>query len=333
MDVPSSIPGKIELAPSFRVLYQDFSESRGTKRRQPVIIGIVVGIVCIFILGAIFRAYFFYSSLRINLNSGRLLCSDVLMALPVFIPSGEILFSQHDESGSTLFLLNPKEHKKESIFHHDSANLFHVFSRDGVTLALTLNSYHAYQIATVTLQSSELSVLTFSNIKSRWPCFSGDGNRIVFQVTRNGRDEIWMMNCNGKKQHPLSWEGRHPDYSPTREEIVFESDVRGISNIFRGIVGEKEIENLTKATKIEDACFSPSFSPDGEWILFHKKGKGLWVMKRDGTKQKQIMTRNFATMMGRISPDGMHLAVCAGNIHSKGNLYLYTLPSPTFGSQ
>jgi Tol biopolymer transport system component len=151
-----------------------------------------------------------------------------------------------------------------------------------------------------------------------------DGSKIVFQRARNGKDEIWMMNSNGEKLNPLGWEGRRPDYSPTRDEIVFESDVRGISNIFRGTVGKKEIENLTKATKMENACFSPSFSPDGEWILFHRKRKGLWVMKRDGTKQRQILPENFATMMGRISPDGMYLAVCAGNELSKGNLYLYT---------
>jgi Tol biopolymer transport system component len=252
--------------------------------------------------------------------------------LPAFFPAGEILFSQDIEDGSALFLLDLKENKKKSIYC-DGMALFPALSRDGATIALTLKSSDTYQIATTPLQNMELSVLTFSNVSSKWPSFSMDGSKIVFQRTRSDKDEILIMNSNGEKQHPLGWEGRRPDYSPTRDEIIFELDVMGISNIFRGTIGEKEIENLTKVTKKEDACFSPSFSPDGDWVLFHRKNKGLWVMKSDGTKQNKILAENFATMMGRISPDGKYLAVCAGNGPSKGNLYLYTLSSPAFGSQ
>lgn len=111
--------------------------------------------------------------------------------------------------------------------------LFPALSRDGATIALTLKSSDTYQIATTPLQNMELSVLTFSDVYSKWPCFSMDGSKIVFQRTRNGKDEIWMMNSNGEKLNPLGWEGRRPDYSPTRDEIVFESDVMGISNIFQ----------------------------------------------------------------------------------------------------
>lgn len=102
---PLSKFGKIELAPSFRVVYP--------KRGQHVIVGIM-GVACILciILGAIFWTYFFHNPFRVNLDSGELLCSDVLMGLPVFFQSGEILFSQDIEDGSALFLLDLKENKK-----------------------------------------------------------------------------------------------------------------------------------------------------------------------------------------------------------------------------
>ncbi len=56
-------------------------------------------------------------------------------------------------------------------------------------------------------------------------------------------------------------------WSPDSETLVFGSDQAGLFHVFKiGVDGT----GLTQMTSGPDYNFSPSFSPDGEWISFHR---------------------------------------------------------------
>jgi TolB protein len=53
---------------------------------------------------------------------------------------------------------------------------------------------------------------------------------------------------------------------------------------------------------------SPSFSPDGRRIAYMRGGEGVWVMKADGTEQRQLTKRGHRDGTPAWSPDGKYIA-------------------------
>jgi Tol biopolymer transport system component len=91
-----------------------------------------------------------------------------------------------------------------------------------------------------------------------------------------------------------------PSISPDGRYIVFsclEPEKKGIWRM------DSEGGNLTQLTSSDD--FAPVFTPDGEWVVFHRSPNGIWKIRVSGGEGVQVTQRD--SIAPRISRDGRFL--------------------------
>jgi Tol biopolymer transport system component len=130
---------------------------------------------------------------------------------------------------------------------------------------------------------------------------------IVFESSRNGNEEIYVMNADGTGQTNLTRnaaDDRRPAWSPGWHKIVFESNRRGNGDIYVMNADGTGQANLT-INGADDG--EPVWSPDGRKIAFTSDRDGnseVYVMNADGSGQTRL-TNNPALDSGPVwSPDG-----------------------------
>jgi TolB protein len=145
------------------------------------------------------------------------------------------------------------------------------WSPDGTKIAFTshplsddpINPIHA-EIYTINPDGTGLTRLTFNDYEERGPSWSPDGSLVVF----------------------TAGVGTHPGLPGTKFEIC---------------VMNADGTNFVQLT--DNAVFdaTPTFSPDGEMIVFHRSPapQEMWIMNADGTGQMQLTfppgTNNLAS--------------------------------------
>ena len=134
-----------------------------------------------------------------------------------------------------------------------------------------------------------------------WPACGGDGSsfsgeptgRIVFISTRDGNEEIYVMNADGSGQTNLSNHERRDSeasWSPDGTLIAFKSSRGGPPNIF---VMKPDGTDVTQITDTLAVDGGPHWSPDGSRIAFYSfrgQARGLlWVMNADGSEPLPLL--------------------------------------------
>jgi len=126
--------------------------------------------------------------------------------------------------------------------------------------------------------------LTFDPADDVDPCWSSDGNKIVFSSNRDGDYEIFIMNCDGSNQIQLT----HNDVDD-RNPVIFEDKIF----FQRKLDGQWDIFVLNKRTATETRLtfdpaddVDPVISPDGRILFF--------VSNRDGNRE--IYSLDLKTM-------------------------------------
>ena len=134
------------------------------------------------------------------------------------------------------------------------------------------------------------------------PSWAPDGERFVYRgcdVTGN-RCGFWMALAF----EPKSWERginligpvivgdqiAHPDWSPTREEIVYQRNENGNWNLWLVNVDGNEDRRLTSTANLEGL---PAWSPDGNWVAYLTHDGRNWALRiisRDGTVDRPLFT-------------------------------------------
>lgn len=121
------------------------------------------------------------------------------------------------------------------------------------------------------------------------PAFSPNGGKIVFRRIVAGQSEIFIMNANGSNQTRLA-AGSFPSFSPNGLKIVFSSLRDGSSEIYSmNVDGTDQI----RLTDNRENNIYPSFSPDGQSIVFVRENAALgnsdiYSMNADGTNQIRL---------------------------------------------
>ncbi len=132
--------------------------------------------------------------------------------------------------------------------------------------------------------------------------------RLIYGSRASGNADIWLMNPDGSNQQQLTVETTvegQPTVSPDGRYVAFLSNRAGTYNIWRMDIDGTHAKQLTTGPWEN----SPSFTPDGKWVVFNgtvqEKPVILKVLAGGGAP---IQLTDKISLRPAVSPDGKMVA-------------------------
>jgi Tol biopolymer transport system component len=154
------------------------------------------------------------------------------------------------------------------------------------------------------------------------PFWSPDGQQIVFQSTRAGNQDIYVMDADGQNLHALTHDlvdETQPVWSPDGEQIAYHqasTEVYSINVMDANGSNQHTVANGT----------TPQWSPDSQQILYYASADGvtnLYTVNPDG-QNRTLVSRSEEPYFGNWSPDGTWINYFAYEDHQPLSLYATT---------
>ncbi|MGH7274873.1 MAG: Tol-Pal system beta propeller repeat protein TolB [Nitrospiria bacterium] len=188
----------------------------------------------------------------------------------------------------------------------------------------------------VTARRTKLVAFPGLNISPAW---SPGGDRIAFATTKDGNAEIYMadlpelraeggqsLKAEGVQAHRLTFslgDDLSPTWSPTGQQIAFNSDRGGTPQIYIMDAGGSNVRRLTFEGNYNT---SPAWSPKGDWIAYTCRRESylkLCLISPDGQSMLQVTDGPWSDEAPSWSPNGRYL-VFSSLRGGKSHLYLIT---------
>lgn len=153
------------------------------------------------------------------------------------------------------------------------------------------------------------------------PVWSPDGNYLYFSSNRGGSSNIWRVAIDedtgmvsGNPEAVTSMGANtsvlYLSFSRTGQlAYSAQADIRNLRRISfspaQGAVGK-----LVAVTEGSLQLWFPDVAPDGEWLTAYSMGqqRHIYVMRTDGTNQRDLTPDNYRHAWPRWSPDGQRIA-------------------------
>ncbi|MCG9131100.1 PD40 domain-containing protein [Candidatus Poribacteria bacterium] len=147
--------------------------------------------------------------------------------------------------------------------------------------------------------------------------------KIVFTSTRDGDDEIYIMNADGSQQKNLTLNGARdgsPVWSPTGEHIAFHSDRHGIRDIY---IMDADGKNVRKVLKDVAYREFPTWSPDGKKLAYHRAfSEAIYTADINERSEKHVVSSGRIAGFPAWSPDGSEIVFTYRFPHDVGRTVL-----------
>ena len=219
-------------------------------------------------------------------------------------------------------------------------------------IAFSSNRDGNYEIYVMNAEGKNLQNLTNNPAADHSPSWSPDGKRIVFMSARDGHVdanhgspifEIYVMDADGGNPQNLTNNPHYdmsPSWSPDGKQIAFTSDRDGRFN-WEIYVMDADGGNEQRLTNNPDddghpANRYPSWSPDGNRIVFSARREGhavhnldatyeIYVMDADGGNQQRLTNNRKSELYPSWSPDGNRIAFSADRKGDRVNFEIYVM--------
>ncbi|HKW11705.1 MAG TPA: hypothetical protein VJO33_15065, partial [Gemmatimonadaceae bacterium] len=225
-------------------------------------------------------------------------------AHPQFLTTGRIVFQSPrnyaDDRNVDLFLADATGAHLRRIVAGSSFNGVPIPSHDHRALLFqrgewnaAAKNFHWELLLTDTLGTSPRP-LTANPWSSQVPSWFPGDREMAFFANPDGREQLFVMNVETRAVRPLirsNANDQTPSVSPDGRFIAFVSDRNGSASrdLFLFTVETRVVRQLGPSGLV---LFSqPSWSPDGERLLFSGTGSGLdeiYLINRDGTGFTQL---------------------------------------------
>lgn len=199
-------------------------------------------------------------------------------------PDGKLLAFESNRNGGSyqLYLFNQDQGDIRQLTEAaECSNWAPTWSPDGKKIVFYSNCENNQRdIYMMNRDGSGRQRLTSASGENRFPVFSPDGKTITFTSSRNGRDQIWLMNADGSNPRLMA-NGCSSTFSPDGKWLWFsarcaDSDIKRIQMAGTDL---STIGNIFGQ--------NPSVSPDGEFVVF-QSNDDIWVMNIDGSEPAQL---------------------------------------------
>jgi TolB protein len=223
---------------------------------------------------------------------------------PVWSPDGtQFVFARHGEDAIFLYLFDTVTGREQRLTDRKHPEYDAVFSPDGKQLLLAIDNATPNQgdidVHVLTLADRKLTpiAVTEGNLShEEWPCWSPDGKRIAFTSTRDGNQELYVADADGKNRARLTSDpaiDAHPCWSSDRHTIVFATNRWGDLELALIEADGSRLRRFTDSPGLDDY---PAFSPDGTRIAFtSNRGGALDIVVADvATGMVTHLTRDEA---------------------------------------
>lgn len=166
-----------------------------------------------------------------------------------------------------------------------------------------------------TFATGKLKRLTFADGYDAECAYSPDGRHIVFSSFRDGDQEIYICDADGKNPRRITHaKGKDggPFFSPDGKRIVYRSDRHGDGNL-QIFINNVEGTDEHAITGHETLNWCPYWHPSGKWLIFtradfHGRPKfDLYLIRDDGSEVYRVTTDPGFDGLPVFSPDGRYL--------------------------
>lgn len=155
---------------------------------------------------------------------------------------------------------------------------------------------------------------------------------LVYRLASGGASRlrtVQWVDPAGKKEPLLAQHGAYldPDLSPDGTRVALVVTGAAGQDVW---VYDSRLDAMTRLTFGGEYCWSPTWSPDGQYVVFASMGKGIVQARADGASPPHALTESKYPQYPRsFTPDGKRLAY----FEHMGTSQVWTVPLQGQGSQ
>ncbi len=239
------------------------------------------------------------------------------LSSPVWTRSGkEVLYSQAESvvgnvtsSSARIIRQNVRTGKGESLLWIPSnALVLDVLGNGQLVFDASPVRENLHEVALGGGGAAESRWLTQGNASDRQPCYTPDGEWVVFSSNRSGNLDLWEVSRRTGAVRRLT-DDRADDWDPgfTRDgKLIWSSNRTGAFEIW---MAESDGSDARQVTREGMDAENPTATPDGRWIVYNQsfpQKAGLWKVHPDGTGNTQFV--KGTTVLPDVSPDGQYVS-------------------------
>jgi TolB protein len=150
--------------------------------------------------------------------------------------------------------------------------------------------------------------LTQGNASDRQPCYSPDGEWIVFSSNRSGNLDLWEVSRNTgavKRVTDDAADDWDPGFMPDGR-LIWSSNRTGAFEIW---IAEADGSGARQVTKDGMDAENPTATADGKWIIYNQsfpEKVGIWKIHPDGSGATRLVSGT--TVLPDVSRDGQYVS-------------------------